>query len=87
MFGGRKVDRVTMLNVTCEVESRHGKRAKGFASMAKSPGPSSISFIASAPPTFKTTKPPAEPKAIWAYLAGRERTDDHPDVGLETLRD
>ena len=34
MFGGRKVDRVTMLNVTCEVESRHGKRAKGFASMS-----------------------------------------------------
>jgi L-alanine-DL-glutamate epimerase-like enolase superfamily enzyme len=34
MFGGRKVDRVTMLNVTCEVESRGGKRAKGFAAMS-----------------------------------------------------
>lgn len=34
MFGGRKVDRVTMLNVTCEVESRNGKRAKGFAAMS-----------------------------------------------------
>jgi L-alanine-DL-glutamate epimerase-like enolase superfamily enzyme len=34
MFGGRKVDRVTMLNVSCEVESRSGKRAKGFAAMS-----------------------------------------------------
>ncbi len=34
MFGGRKVDRVTMLNVTCEVESRSGKRAQGFAAMS-----------------------------------------------------
>ena len=34
MFGGRKVDRVTMLNVHCEVESRGGKRAKGFAAMS-----------------------------------------------------
>lgn len=34
MFGGRQVDRVTMLNVACEVESRNGKRAKGFAAMS-----------------------------------------------------
>ncbi len=34
MFGGRKVDRVTMLNVTCEVENRRGQRAQGFAAMS-----------------------------------------------------
>ena len=32
-FGGRAVDRVTLLNVTCEVEARNGKTAKGFGSM------------------------------------------------------
>jgi len=34
MFGGRKVDRVTMLNVRCEVEDRRGRRAQGFAAMS-----------------------------------------------------
>ena len=32
-FGGLTLDRVTLLNVTCEVETRSGKRAKGFGSM------------------------------------------------------
>ncbi len=32
-FGGREVDRVTLLNVRCRVESRAGKSAEGFASM------------------------------------------------------
>ncbi len=32
-FGGRALDRVTLLNVTCEVEARNGKTAKGFGSM------------------------------------------------------
>jgi L-alanine-DL-glutamate epimerase-like enolase superfamily enzyme len=32
-FGGVALDRVTLLNVTCEVESRTGKRATGFGSM------------------------------------------------------
>lgn len=33
-FGGNVVDRVTLLNVTCEVRNRDGgKRAKGFGSM------------------------------------------------------
>ncbi|MBY0506350.1 MAG: hypothetical protein K2X03_20695 [Bryobacteraceae bacterium] len=34
MFGGRQVDRVTMLNVACEVEDRRGRRAQGFAAMS-----------------------------------------------------
>jgi L-alanine-DL-glutamate epimerase-like enolase superfamily enzyme len=33
-FGGKEVDRVTLLNVDCVVESRDGKRAKGFAAMS-----------------------------------------------------
>lgn len=32
-FGGRALDRVTLLNVTCVVESRDGRTAKGFGSM------------------------------------------------------
>jgi L-alanine-DL-glutamate epimerase-like enolase superfamily enzyme len=32
-FGGRVVDRVTLLNVSCRVESRAGKSAWGFGSM------------------------------------------------------
>lgn len=32
-FGGNVVDRVTLLNVECEIESRGGKKAKGFGSM------------------------------------------------------
>lgn len=32
-FGGTAVDRVTLVNVTCEVETRDGKRATGFGSM------------------------------------------------------
>ncbi|MBS1876009.1 MAG: mandelate racemase/muconate lactonizing enzyme family protein [Acidobacteria bacterium] len=32
-FGGRALDRVTLLNVTCEVEGRDGKHARGFGSM------------------------------------------------------
>src|SRR2546427_12253780 len=32
-FGGRVVDRVTILNVSCRVESRGGKSAWGFGSM------------------------------------------------------
>ncbi len=32
-FGGREVDRVTLLNVRCRVESRSGKSAEGFGSM------------------------------------------------------
>ena len=32
-FGGRALDRVTLLNVTCEVEGRTGKPARGFGSM------------------------------------------------------
>jgi L-alanine-DL-glutamate epimerase-like enolase superfamily enzyme len=34
MFGGRKVDRVTMLNVHCRLSTRAGKSASGFASMS-----------------------------------------------------
>ena len=34
MFGGRKVDRVTMLNVRCRLSTRGGKSASGFASMS-----------------------------------------------------
>jgi len=33
MFGGRKVDRVTMLNVHCRLSTKAGKSASGFASM------------------------------------------------------
>ena len=33
MFGGRVVDRVTMLNVRCRVSNRAGKSATGFAAM------------------------------------------------------
>lgn len=33
MFGGSLVDRVTLLNVTCTVVSRTGRRAHGFGSM------------------------------------------------------
>ena len=32
-FGGREVDRVTLLNVRCRVETRAGKSAEGFGSM------------------------------------------------------
>jgi L-alanine-DL-glutamate epimerase-like enolase superfamily enzyme len=32
-FGGRQVDRVTLLNVRCRVRSRDGKAAEGFGSM------------------------------------------------------
>jgi len=32
-FGGKEVDRVTMLNVRCRVQSKSGKSAEGFASM------------------------------------------------------
>jgi len=32
-FGGTAVDRVTLVNVHCEVETRDGKRATGFGSM------------------------------------------------------
>jgi L-alanine-DL-glutamate epimerase-like enolase superfamily enzyme len=32
-FGGREVDRVTLLNVECRVRGRNGKVARGFASM------------------------------------------------------
>ncbi len=32
-FGGRALDRVTLLNVTCVIETRSGKTAKGFGSM------------------------------------------------------
>src|ERR1700682_382937 len=32
-FGGRAVDRVTLLNVNCVVEGRGGRTAKGFGSM------------------------------------------------------
>lgn len=32
-FGGRTVDRVTLLNVTCTVEGRRGRSVKGFGSM------------------------------------------------------
>lgn len=32
-FGGREVDRVTLLNVECRVRTRNGKEAKGFGSM------------------------------------------------------
>jgi len=32
-FGGREVDRVTLLNVKCRVETRGGKSAAGFGSM------------------------------------------------------
>jgi L-alanine-DL-glutamate epimerase-like enolase superfamily enzyme len=32
-FGGRTVDRVTLLNVTCRVRTGDGKEAKGFGSM------------------------------------------------------
>lgn len=32
-FGGTVVDRVTLVNVDCEIESQGGKRAKGFGSM------------------------------------------------------
>jgi len=32
-FGGRALDRVTLLNVNCVVESRDGRSAKGFGSM------------------------------------------------------
>ena len=32
-FGGREVDRVTLLNVRCRVENRAGRSAEGFASM------------------------------------------------------
>lgn len=33
-FGGNAVDRVTLLNVDCVIESRTGKSAKGFGSMS-----------------------------------------------------
>jgi L-alanine-DL-glutamate epimerase-like enolase superfamily enzyme len=33
-FGGKEVDRVTLLNVDCVVSSRDGKRSKGFAAMS-----------------------------------------------------
>lgn len=33
MFGGSKVDRVTLLNVSCVVQTPDGRRAKGFGSM------------------------------------------------------
>lgn len=32
-FGGREVDRVTLLNVTCRVSARDGRSAEGFGSM------------------------------------------------------
>jgi len=32
-FGGRVVDRVTLLNVTCRVTTRNGRSARGFGSM------------------------------------------------------
>ena len=32
-FGGRVVDRVTLLNVHCRVTTRNGKSARGFGSM------------------------------------------------------
>src|ERR1700731_2921597 len=33
-FGGALVDRVTMLNVNCRVQTKAGKSAEGFASMS-----------------------------------------------------
>ena len=35
-FGGREVDRVTLLNVECRVKSRDGKTARGFTSSCRS---------------------------------------------------
>jgi L-alanine-DL-glutamate epimerase-like enolase superfamily enzyme len=34
MFGGKSVDRVTMLNVRCRLSLKNGKSAEGFASMS-----------------------------------------------------
>lgn len=34
MFGGKQVDRVTMLNVNCRLRSRAGATAEGFAAMS-----------------------------------------------------
>jgi L-alanine-DL-glutamate epimerase-like enolase superfamily enzyme len=34
MFGGKEVDRVTLLNVHCRLRNRAGKTAEGFASMS-----------------------------------------------------
>jgi L-alanine-DL-glutamate epimerase-like enolase superfamily enzyme len=33
-FGGKEVDRVTMLNVSCRITGRNGKSAEGFAAMS-----------------------------------------------------
>jgi hypothetical protein len=33
-FGGREVDKVTMLNVRCRVSARNGKSAEGAAAMS-----------------------------------------------------
>ena len=33
-FGGREVDRVTMLTVRCRLRSKSGKAANGFAAMS-----------------------------------------------------
>ena len=33
MFGGRSVDRVTLLNVTCRLRTGDGKESSGFGSM------------------------------------------------------
>jgi len=72
-FGGRQVDRVTLLNVHCRVSSKSGKTANGFGSMT-------MGNVWSWPSVRLTYDQTLE---VMKTLAGRVRslTEDHKEYG------
>jgi len=74
-FGGFAVDRVTVLNVKCEVSLRNGRRAKGFGSMTMGNVWSFPSHVLSYEQTLTAMKALAE--KINAVLSGY-REVGHP---------
>ncbi|HYW48929.1 MAG TPA: enolase C-terminal domain-like protein [Bryobacteraceae bacterium] len=82
-FGGKEVDRVTLLSVWCRLRSRSGKRADGFAAM---PLGNVWSFAAQAIP-YDTTLAAMKALALKiARLAGDYPEYAHPlDINQELL--
>lgn len=74
-FGGHAVDRVTLLNVDCVIESRAGKTAKGFGSMSMGNIWSWPSTILAYPQTLAAMKSLAD--RITAIVSGY-REYGHP---------
>ena len=72
-FGGRVVDRVTLLNVHCRVTTRNGQTASGFGSMSMG----NTWAFPSATMSYDTTLEAM--KALAARIA--RLTDDCPEIG------